>query len=372
MKWYIFFAIIFGGLVSTNLAAAADSLPLTKVSETPTTITLGWTPPPSAVAYTFWVDGNRVSNTQDGSRSTVKFSRAACHGQTDCYQVKAQSLLAVGGSTGENQPPPPQPQCSDGIDNDNDGKIDYPADPGCVNATDNDETDAPPPPPTTMTVAQFREKLATNGAIIDNVTVNADSSADVTGSNVTVRNSTIIGDFGLNIRGNGFTMTDSTLRGNFNIFGADNTTLEGNTFDGLGRESSNQIWDDPARNAPDGFVIRNNTITGYHGANCDVHGEGLFIGGYASNGLVEGNHFEQNGCTSHIFFSWWGQSTYQGGSQTAASPQHICVRNNTFGPRFSITYFDINFRSEIPSSADIKVDPDQHASTTNPEFNRDC
>lgn len=34
-----------------------------------------------------------------------------------------------------------QPQCSDTRDNDNDGKIDYPADPGCSALTDNDETD---------------------------------------------------------------------------------------------------------------------------------------------------------------------------------------------------------------------------------------
>jgi hypothetical protein len=33
------------------------------------------------------------------------------------------------------------PQCSDGIDNDGDGKIDFPADPGCTDASDNDETD---------------------------------------------------------------------------------------------------------------------------------------------------------------------------------------------------------------------------------------
>lgn len=32
------------------------------------------------------------------------------------------------------------PQCSDGIDNDGDGKIDYPADPGCSSPQDNDET----------------------------------------------------------------------------------------------------------------------------------------------------------------------------------------------------------------------------------------
>ncbi len=36
---------------------------------------------------------------------------------------------------------PPQPQCNDGIDNDADGKIDYPDDPGCVVPQQDDETD---------------------------------------------------------------------------------------------------------------------------------------------------------------------------------------------------------------------------------------
>ena len=39
---------------------------------------------------------------------------------------------------------PPQPQCSDGLDNDGDGLIDFPDDPGCTDASDNDETDAQP------------------------------------------------------------------------------------------------------------------------------------------------------------------------------------------------------------------------------------
>jgi hypothetical protein len=34
--------------------------------------------------------------------------------------------------------------CSDGIDNDGDGKVDYPADPGCSSPSDNDEYNAPP------------------------------------------------------------------------------------------------------------------------------------------------------------------------------------------------------------------------------------
>ncbi len=39
-------------------------------------------------------------------------------------------------------------QCSDGLDNDGDGKIDYPADLGCSSPEDDDETDPIPPPPT--------------------------------------------------------------------------------------------------------------------------------------------------------------------------------------------------------------------------------
>ena len=41
-------------------------------------------------------------------------------------------------------PPAPKPQCSDGIDNDGDGLIDFPADKGCTSADDNDEVDPPP------------------------------------------------------------------------------------------------------------------------------------------------------------------------------------------------------------------------------------
>ena len=36
---------------------------------------------------------------------------------------------------------PPSYQCSDGADNDGDGKTDFPADPGCASASDADETD---------------------------------------------------------------------------------------------------------------------------------------------------------------------------------------------------------------------------------------
>ena len=47
------------------------------------------------------------------------------------------------------RPPPPPPAsvaCSDDIDNDVDGRIDYPDDPGCIDEADDDETDAVAPP----------------------------------------------------------------------------------------------------------------------------------------------------------------------------------------------------------------------------------
>ncbi len=58
----------------------------------------------------------------------------------DVWQDKV-GLLArlINGST----TPPAGPACSDSLDNDNDGFVDYPDDPGCNSADDNDETDSP-------------------------------------------------------------------------------------------------------------------------------------------------------------------------------------------------------------------------------------
>jgi len=41
-------------------------------------------------------------------------------------------------------PPPPSYQCSDGVDNDGDGLLDYPNDPGCISSTDDNEYNVPP------------------------------------------------------------------------------------------------------------------------------------------------------------------------------------------------------------------------------------
>lgn len=122
-------------------ASGADTLEVRLMSQTATTVTLGWDPQPG-FGYLFSADGALVSRTNDPSRSTVKFSKSY-----SSYEV----AVIVKGLTGsyppvEPPPPPPPAVCANGLDDDQDGKIDYPADPGCSSATDDSETDPVPPP----------------------------------------------------------------------------------------------------------------------------------------------------------------------------------------------------------------------------------
>jgi hypothetical protein len=57
-------------------------------------------------------------------------------------------------------PSPQTYQCSDSLDNDDDDKTDYPADPGCTGLTDNDEVDPVVPP----AICQTSENLLLNGS----------------------------------------------------------------------------------------------------------------------------------------------------------------------------------------------------------------
>lgn len=149
------------------------------------------------------------------------------------------------------------------------------------------------------------------------------------------------------------------------IFGADDVTIRGNYFDGMGQVTQNLIWDEPAGSIPERFVIENNTFTRYYGSSTD-HSEALYIG-YSADGTVRGNVFQDNGSTAHVFFTWWGNTA----SPSTSYPRRICVRDNTWGPTHT-AYFDINFREEIPTSSGISIDPAQNASTTNAGFTRTC
>lgn len=82
------------------------SLVLSKLSETDTTITLGWTPPSGVTGYRFTAEKQaKPSHTWDPGRSSVKFSKGSAW-----YKVEAVGVSASGTYTGEPAPPPPPPE----------------------------------------------------------------------------------------------------------------------------------------------------------------------------------------------------------------------------------------------------------------------
>lgn len=156
----------------------------------------------------------------------------------------------------------------------------------------------------------------------------------------------------------------------FDILGADHVLIENNRFDGLGERNQNVVWDKPAGNTPDHWIIRGNSFHNFYKSG--THSEALFIG-YSTNGLIENNVFTNNGNTAHIFFSYCGaESAQKDGCRTypGTYPRDICVRDNTFN-RTYVALFDIQFRKEIPFDvANIRTQPG--ASTTEPQLAKKC
>ena len=109
------------------------------------------TPHAAALAALVISNGNAVTpdNVRTALQSTADDLGPA--GRDDTYGwglINAPSALAWSVSPVPPPPPPPPPaQCADGIDNDGDSLIDFPADPGCTDSSDNDEIDLLPPPP---------------------------------------------------------------------------------------------------------------------------------------------------------------------------------------------------------------------------------
>jgi hypothetical protein len=159
----------------------------------------------------------------------------------------------------------------------------------------------------------------------------------------------------------GSSLRSSSALGFF-IFGADDILLQGNVFDGQGVRKDTIIWDEPAGNTPDGWVIRGNLFRNYYTSNPEDHSQAIYVG-YSTNGLIEGNTFTNNGNTSHVFFTWFGNLA----DPTKSYPKNICVRGNTFGPTAG-AYYDINYKAEIPLSSNIKVQ--RNASGGGPFYGR--
>jgi glucose/arabinose dehydrogenase len=69
-----------------------------------------------------------------------------------CLLLCAPAALAMI-SVACGAPPPRPPLCSNGLDDDNDGKSDFPADPGCTSASDTTESPDPATPPSPPSLA---------------------------------------------------------------------------------------------------------------------------------------------------------------------------------------------------------------------------
>jgi hypothetical protein len=361
----------------TEAPTAPTSLAASNVTQTGATLT--WKASRDNVGvtgYDVYRNGSKISTANALSSTQTGLSCGTA------YTFAVAASDAAGNKSPQSQVitttaacPTPKPACSDGVDNDADGKTDYPNDPGCVSASDSDEVNVTSTP-TTITSSQLAARAAVDGAVIDGVTVSGSGNVAIEGSNVTIRNSHFSG---LMIEAfadaDGFQLLNSTVTdGGFNLWGVDHVLIQGNLLDGGGTMDANKAWDLPSGDGPTDVTIRDNTFQHYHGSSCSVHSEALMIGGYVKDWLIEGNTFTDNGCTSHIFFTYFGTQGANG-YQSAQVPRNVCVRGNTFGPTAG-AYFDINYRAEVqqvgPAATQIKIDPDQGASTTNPEFNSNC
>ncbi|GIV03677.1 MAG: hypothetical protein KatS3mg015_2507 [Fimbriimonadales bacterium] len=103
MRWPLAVAVLALFATVPSAGGATQGMSLSVVSETETTITLGWDAVPGAVGYRFTrSDSPRRPHTWDASRTTVRFGRGA-----EWYSVEALGVLDVG-----SWPEPPPPRAS--------------------------------------------------------------------------------------------------------------------------------------------------------------------------------------------------------------------------------------------------------------------
>lgn len=150
-------------------------------------------------------------------------------------------------------------------------------------------------------------------------------------------------------------LTDSNIFASWTLRGSDVVTLDGNDFDGQYSSAiaHNQIL--PVEGGTDGntdITITNNTFQRYDPQTSGNHSEAMFIDAYTNGMLIEGNTFDNNGTTAHLFFTWFNGSA----TDSSTWPQNICVRGNTFTNNHN-DFYHIQARTEIDVSvANIDVE----------------
>ena len=130
-----------------NLSGANCVPPPPPNTNQPPVITLVGSSTISVIVNTVFTDpGATASDPEDGARPVVAtgtVNTSATGTYTITYNATDTQGLAATTKTRTVNVVPKNPECSDGLDNDNDGKIDYPADLGCDSPNDNDENNRP-------------------------------------------------------------------------------------------------------------------------------------------------------------------------------------------------------------------------------------
>lgn len=173
----ILFAALAAALTLSASSAVAEDLDLEVVSETNTTITFKYNAVPDAEGYRFYTGAyenevpkfNPVSRTFDPTRTTVKFAKGP-----EAFRVTAMDVT----ERADGYSFLARAQCNDKIDNDGDGLIDYPADPGCSRKNDNDESN---PPPADTTPPTAPTGLSSTSVAKTSFTLNWNASTDNVG-----------------------------------------------------------------------------------------------------------------------------------------------------------------------------------------------
>lgn len=123
--------------------ASGSSAPVTGVTAT----TIGIIVPNAPQGFTFITEpcdgnGDGIPNGTRLSPTPISVTVRNLDG-TGCVTTLSNAFVLNPPNTtctGDTSTPPVLPQCSDGVDNDGDTFIDFPADPQCANAADNDES----------------------------------------------------------------------------------------------------------------------------------------------------------------------------------------------------------------------------------------
>ncbi len=147
------FALVNGGSLLTCVNGVSWSKPVPPPPSPSVTISASPNPVVYYTASTLtWssqsVSSCTASNGWSGSRSTAGNESTGNLTATKTYAIQCTgSYGPAQASVTVNVNPPSggggKPQCQDGVDNDNDGWKDYPADPGCASANNDRETNIP-------------------------------------------------------------------------------------------------------------------------------------------------------------------------------------------------------------------------------------